>query len=134
MRDRTANSLFPPRGDAYRDEDYRQMRREIQERILDAEEMRQLMNRNPTQLENLEEVIDRLIKLDDARDHSDPDEIARLKGAIELLRQLELDLSRDLSILTDREKYLSAEDNEAPSSYQKLVEEYYKALARSKNP
>jgi len=134
VRDQVANSLFPPQGGAYMDENYRQRRREIKERLMDAQELRRLMDRNPTQRENLRDVIDRLRSLDDARDHNDPEEIARLKGAIELLRQIELDLSRDLAKLTNREKYLYAEDNEAPSSYRKLVEEYYKALARSKNP
>jgi hypothetical protein len=78
-------------------------------------------------------VIEALRRLDGPRNYSDPEEVARLKAAIESMRQLELDLSRDLARLTGKEKYFSSEDNEAPSGYKRLVEEYYKALAKG-NP
>lgn len=114
------------------DEDRRQLGREAQQRLADAQELRRMLDRNSTQWEALEEVIARLRRLDDARRYDDPEEGARLREAIDLLRRVEVDLSRELAKLTRSEQYLYADDNQAPSSYRKLVEEYYKALARSK--
>jgi hypothetical protein len=129
----TGNSSGPPLGTGvYSDENYRQLRREVQQRLTDAAELRRLMDRNPTQTRNLEAVIETLRRLDGPRNYSDPEEIARLKAAIEKMRQLELDLSRDLARLTQKDKYFYSDDNEAPSSYRRLVDEYYKALARGK--
>jgi hypothetical protein len=129
----TQNSLAPPTGvGRYADEDMRQLNREAQQRLMDAQELRRLLDRNSTQMKNLEAVIERLRSLDDARTYNDPEESARLREAIDLLRQVEIDLSRDLERLVQKEKFLYADDNEAPSGYRKLVEEYYKALARGK--
>ena len=56
-----------------------------------------------------------------------------MKKSIDLLRQVEMDLGRDLARLLQKEKYFYSDDNEAPSSYKRLVEEYYKSLAKGKN-
>jgi hypothetical protein len=129
----TQNSLAPPIGvGRYADEDMRQLSREAQERLLDAQELRRLLDRNSSQMKNLEDVIERLRSLDDARKYNDPEESVRLREAIDLLRQVEIDLSRDLARLIQKEKFLYADDDEAPSAYRKLVEEYYKALARGR--
>ncbi len=68
----------------------------------------------------------------DYQDYRNPEQIATLKQAIDYMRQVEFDLVRDLDRINQKEKYLFAEDNEAPAAYQKLVEEYYKAIAKSK--
>ena len=54
------------------------------------------------------------------------------RGPSILLRGVEADLARDLSRLTQKDKYFYSDDNQAPSSYKKLVDEYYKALAKGK--
>jgi hypothetical protein len=110
----------------------RQFRRETQERLTDAQQLRRLLDRNPTQIQNLEKVIQDLRNLDSGRQYNDPEQVARLKSAIDRLRQVELDLSRDLSRLTQKDKYFYSDDSEAPGSYKRLVEEYYKALARER--
>ena len=84
------------------------------------------------QMENLEKVIESLRRAGDYTNDIHPEQIARLKSAIEYMRKVEFDLARDLDRLNQKDKYFFAEDNEAPGSYQKLVEEYYKSLARSK--
>lgn len=56
----------------------------------------------------------------------------RLKAAIDLLHAVDQDLSRELALLSHKERYFYAEDNEVPDSYRTLVEEYYRALARQK--
>jgi hypothetical protein len=98
---------------------------------MDAEELRRMLDRNSTQTRNLDQVIEALKLLDAGGNYVDPQQVARLKAAIDLLRQVELGLVRDLSRIAPKEKYFYAEDSEAPSSYKKLVEEYYRALARA---
>jgi hypothetical protein len=48
------------------------------------------------------------------------------------MRKVEFDLARELDRLNQQDKYFFAEDNEAPGNFQKLVEEYFKAIAKSK--
>ena len=133
IRGLTGNATAPPVGvGPYSDEDMRQLRREFQQRMGDASELRRLMDRNSTSLQNLDQVIEALRRLDNSRNFNDPEEIARLKGAIDTLRGVEADLARDLSRLTQKDKYFYSDDNQAPSSYKKLVDEYYKALAKGK--
>jgi hypothetical protein len=64
--------------------------------------------------------------------YDDPAGIALLQQTIDRLHQVELDLSRDLSRVIQNDKYFYADDSDAPASYKKLVEEYYKALAKIK--
>lgn len=116
----------------HRNEDERQLNRELQQRLTDAQELRPLLDRNSTQMQNLERVIDSLRRVGDYTNDSSPEQIARLKSAIDYMRKLELDLARDLDRLNQKDKYFFAEDNEAPGNYQKLVEEYYKSLAKGK--
>jgi phage anti-repressor protein len=116
----------------HRDEEARQLRREFQQRLMDAEELRRLLDRNATQMETLYEVISALRLMQGIRRYDDPAEIARLRSAIELLRQVELDLGRELGRLARKGQYQQADDNDVPQDYRKLVEEYYKALARGK--
>ena len=93
--------------------------------------MRPLLDRNSTQMQNLEKVIESLRKAGDYM-NADPEQVARLKNAIDYMRKVEFDLARDLDRLNQNEKYFFAEENEAPGSYRKLVEEYYKSIAKSK--
>jgi hypothetical protein len=52
--------------------------------------------------------------------------------AIDKLHQVELDLARDLQRSLQNDKFFYADDNEVPASYKKLVDEYYRALAKVK--
>jgi hypothetical protein len=115
-----------------RNEDARQLSRELQQRLVDARELRPLLDRNSTQMQNLDRVIESLRKAGDYVNGSSPEQIARLKSAVDHMREVEFDLARDLDRLNQNDRYLSAEDNESPDSYKKLVEEYYKAIAKSK--
>jgi len=129
MRDATG----PPTGiGPHRDEDQRQLQRETEERLVDAEALRKWLDRNPTEQRNLERVIQALRAMDAAGGQPDPGQIAALKRAVELMRQVEQELALELDRLSNRERYLYAEDNEAPPAYRRLVEEYYKAIAREK--
>jgi hypothetical protein len=48
------------------------------------------------------------------------------------MRKVELGLARDLDRLSRNEEYFLSGDDEAPASYRKLVDEYYKSIAKSK--
>ena len=48
------------------------------------------------------------------------------------LRGIELELSRELQLLLAKENIRSAQEDEIPQGYQKLVEEYYKKLSNPK--
>ena len=117
---------------AHRDEDQRQLDRELRQRLADAEELRSLLDRNSTQMRNLERVIESLRRAGDYMNFRDPGQIERLKSAIDSMRKVEFDLARDLDRLSQKEKYLFSQDNEAPGNYRKLVDAYYQSLAKSK--
>jgi hypothetical protein len=99
---------------------------------MDAEELRRVLDRSTTRMENLDEVISTLRSMQGIRNYDDPEEIARLRSAIELLRQVELELDRERDRLAGRSRFQQADENDAPQDYRKLVEEYYKALARAR--
>jgi hypothetical protein len=131
MRAQRGASSRPPAGaGSYQDEDFRQLNREGRQRLADAEELRRYLDRTSTQMQNLNDVIEKLRALDASSAYADPNEVARLRGAIDLLRRIETDLSTDLARLTQKDKFLYADDSDAPAAYRRLVEEYYKALAR----
>ena len=83
-------------------------------------------------MQNLDRVIDSLRRAREYPDYGNAEQITRLKAAIDYMRKVELDLARDLERMNQIDKYFLAGDNEAPSNYQKLVEEYYKSIAKSK--
>jgi hypothetical protein len=126
------NSGAPAGIGAHRNEDQRQLNSELRQRLADAQELRPFLDRNSTQMQNLEKVIESLRRAGDYTNDIDPEQIARLKSAIDYMRKVEFDLARDLDRLNQKEKYFLSEDNEAPGKYQKLVEEYYKSLAKGK--
>ncbi len=121
-----------PPGAGYGSEESRQTQRELAQRAQDAQDLRRLIERGAPQGQNIDQVIQNLQALRSSRRYDDAEGIARLKQSIDLLHQVELDLNRDLSRIAQTDKYFYAEDNEVPASYKKLVEEYYKALARVK--
>jgi hypothetical protein len=63
----------------------------------------------------------------------DPKEIERLaQQIIDPFRSVELELSRALQLLMAKENIRSAQEEEIPEGYKKLVEEYYKKLSSQK--
>jgi hypothetical protein len=133
VRGLSQNAVGPPTGiGGYRNDEERQLSRDFEQRLTDAQNLRPLLDRNSTQMQNLEKVIDALRRAKNYPDYSNAEQIARLRAAIDYMRKIELDLARDLDRLNQIDKYFLAEDNEAPSTYQKLVEEYYKSIAKTK--
>jgi hypothetical protein len=130
-RDLSRNAAGPPLGiGEHRDEERRQWKRALDQRLTDAQALRPLLDRNSTQMENLDKVIESLRRMGDSRNSTEREQIARLKSAIENMRKMELELARELDRRNQKDRFFFAEDNEVPGRYRKLVEEYYKSIAK----
>ena len=126
-------SIPPAAAGSFGNQEMRQLGSEMRQRLADAEDLARLLERNSNSMQNLERVIDNLRQAISTRNYEDPELTARLKASIDMLQRVESNLDRELSRLTEKDKYYYAEDGEAPSNYKKLVEEYYKAIARGEN-
>ena len=113
--------------------DIRQFRREIRERVQEAQELQQILeeeNLETLDSRQLDEVVSALRQLDRERVYSDLAEVERLQEQIiEGLRQLEFGLRRELEG-EDRDRVFVSGSDEVPTGFRKLVDEYYKALSR----
>ncbi len=117
---------------ARRDEAERQLAREFRQRLADAQDLGRLLDRNSAEMRNLEKAIESLRRAGDYQNYRNPEQIESLRAAIDYMRKVELELARALDRLTRDEKHFFSDDNEAPAGYLKLVDEYYKALAKGK--
>jgi len=122
----------PPGGGGYNPGDPRQQQSELQQRLTDARDLGRLLDRNSAPAQNLDQVLQQLQHMTDSRRYDSAEGIASLRLAIDKLHQVELDLARDLQRSLQNDKFFYADDSEVPASYKKLVDEYYKALAKVK--
>jgi hypothetical protein len=112
------------------EEALRQLRRELDERVREAE----LLWRNlPRDLaDDAYRILAELRRLDEARLFDDPEEIERLKRhVLDPLHRLEWELSRRLPENMGADRLRRTEEAAVPPEYQRLVEAYYRRLARS---
>ncbi|MCS6816783.1 MAG: hypothetical protein N0A16_05380 [Blastocatellia bacterium] len=108
----------------------RQLRRELDERVEEAEELRRLMPLRDL-VDDVNRIIAELRRLDEARLFHDPEEIERLKRQVlDPLRRLEWELSRRQQERLGADRLRLAEEMAVPPEYRRLVEEYYRRLAR----
>ncbi len=107
----------------------RQFRSEARQRERDARELRNLLQEEGQDTQNLDEVIQSLEALQRTRVYGDPVELARLQDeVIQGLRRFEFSLRRSMDD-QDGRVFLSGSD-EVPPEFKDLVEEYYRALSR----
>ena len=111
--------------------DNRQLPSEVRERLRDAENLRRDWGGTTTgPARRLDEVIERLKKMADGRMEGDAQTAALLKSeVIEPLRQLELELSRQLQQQSGRTNLRLRDEGAAPERYRKAVEDYYRRLS-----
>ncbi len=111
-------------------EQIRQFSREYRERRADAEALRRELSREGVDVSQLDRMIAQLRALESARVYSDAEELQRLQSAVvEDFKGFEFALRRAMEgDLTDRP--LLGGTSAVPAEYRKMVEEYYKALAR----
>lgn len=110
--------------------DNRQLPAEVRERLREAQDMRREWGGTSTGARQLDEVIDKLKEMADGRMEGDAATAALLKrDVIEPLRQLELELSRQVQQLSGRTNLRLRNEGAAPEKYRKAVEEYYRRLS-----
>jgi hypothetical protein len=109
--------------------DDRQLSAELRERLRDAEGLRRDWGVNGA-AGRLNDVIEQLKRFADGRMEGDAQTAALLKSSvIEPLRQLELELSRQLPQQAGRTNLRLRDEGAAPERYRKAVEEYYRRLS-----
>ena len=121
-----------PIGDGWGDN--RQIPAEVRERLREAQDLRRECGATSTgATRQLDEVIDRLKQLADGRMEGDAATAALLKqDVVEPLRQLELELSRQIQQQSGRTNLRLRDEGAAPERYRKAVEEYYRRLSGAK--
>jgi hypothetical protein len=108
--------------------DARQLPAEIRERLQEAQDLRREWGTSGAA--RLDDVIDELKKLADGKMEGDAATASMLKAdVIEPLRQLELELSRQLQQQSGRTNLRLRDEGAAPEKYRRAVEEYYRRLS-----
>jgi hypothetical protein len=127
----TSGDARPP-GGGRTQEEQRQLQSELAQRLQDAQELRRMLDRNSVEAQNADQIIEQLLRMSNDKRYDDPAGFARLQQAIDYLHQVELNLGGALARALQSNKYFYTDDSGVPASYKKLVEEYYRALAKVK--
>jgi hypothetical protein len=110
--------------------DNRQLPAEIRERLREAQDLRREWGTTGAGVNQLDDIIEQLKRLADGRMEGDAATAAYLKAdVVEPLRQLELELSRQLQQQSGRTNLRLRDEGAAPEKYRRAVEEYYRRLS-----
>jgi hypothetical protein len=116
-------------GELTRD-DVRQLRGEIRRWNSEARELRGLLRQGNLDPKQLDEILRGLRALDDDRAYRDVEELQRLQTMVaEGLKRFEYALRR--SVAADASETVLSGADEVPEEFRKLVEQYYRSLAKS---
>ncbi len=111
-------------------DEIRQFRREARERGTQAEALRDRLREAGRDPGDLQAVIDAMRRLQDEGTYADPVNLASLQDeVVQALKRLEFSLRREVETTSRQRATLSGSDD-VPEGYRKMVEEYYKALAK----
>jgi hypothetical protein len=111
----------------------RQFRSEARQRLQDAQQLRDELRRQGIETADLDQVIRDLSALTEERVWGTPKDLEALQAAVvDGVKQFEYRLRRELGMADDQKLLLSGSD-EVPEGFRKMVEEYYRALARRQN-
>lgn len=112
-------------------DEVRQFRRELRERLADAEQLRRDLQALGVDPRDLDQLI-RDLRLFDQRIEANPLGLAELQATlVERARRFEFALRRELSATGADDLTVSGLED-APAGYRKLIEEYYRQLARER--
>jgi hypothetical protein len=115
-------------------DDDRQVESELRERLREAEGLRREWGVTGEPTRTLSEVIEELRRFADGRMEGNAQTAAALKAdVVEPLRQLELELSRQLQRQGSRTTLRLRDEGAAPERYRKAVEEYYRRLSSGRS-
>ena len=110
--------------------DSRQLPSEFRERLREAQDLRREWGATGLGANRLDEVIEELKRLADGKMEGDAATAALLKAdVVEPLRQLELELSRQVQQMSGRTNLRLRDEGAAPEKYRRAVEEYYRRLS-----
>ena len=133
--DRSSDSWYggATRGDPRRltPEEVRQYQREFEQRAGQVRELRDALREGGRPAEELQAVLEAMERFEEDGIYADPASLADLhEDMLNRVKRLEFQLRRDVEGDADRPATLNGLD-EVPDGYRRLVEEYYRALARS---
>jgi hypothetical protein len=120
------------RGDPRRltNEEIRQYQSEFRERADQVRDLRDQLTEAGRPTEDLSQVLEAMRRFQEEGIYADPSALADLHDEmLNRLKRLEFGLRRDVEGEADRRATLTGSD-EVPDGYRRLVEEYYRALAR----
>ena len=110
--------------------DNRQLPSEFRERLREAQDLRREWGATGLGAAQLDDVIERLKRLADGKTEGEATTAALLKAeVVDPLRQLELELSRQLQQQSNRTNLRLRDEGAAPEKYRRAVEEYYRRLS-----
>ena len=110
--------------------DNRQLPSEFRERLREAQDLRREWGATGLGAAQLDDVIERLKRLADGKTEGEAATAALLKAeVVDPLRQLELELSRQLQQQSNRTNLRLRDEGAAPEKYRRAVEEYYRRLS-----
>ena len=112
------------------EEDIRQLRGEVRQWTGEARELRGDLTAENIDPGELDEILRALRQLDDPRVYQDASELQRLQSTVaEGLKRLEFGLRRQAE--ADTNTIVLSGSDEVPEEFRKLVQEYYRSLART---
>jgi len=112
--------------------DPRQFQREMRERRDEAQALRRDLQALGVDPAELDAIVRDMAALEAARIPTDVAGVTQLQGQlVQGLRRFEFNLRRKLGASTAEQLFLSGSDD-APAEYRKLIEDYYRALAKEK--
>ena len=116
-----------------RPQELRQFNRELNQRRAQLEDLRNQLQQEGVDPQDLDRIIDRLRGLGSGSGLAGPESIAVLeRDIVQGLKEFEYTLRRSLNPSED-ERLLQVGDDEVPDGYEEMVERYYKALAGEKD-
>ena len=121
------------RGDPRRltPEEIRQYQNEFGQRADQVRELRDQLTEADRSVDDLQEVLAAMRRFEEDGIYTDPAALTDLhEDLLNRLKRLEFGLRREVEGEADRRATLTGSD-EVPDGYRRLVEEYYRALARS---
>jgi hypothetical protein len=117
----------------FSDEQIRQFRREVRERLKEAEELQRELPEGGPWGSDLRGIVKRMRGFDNQAPYGDPRGIEQLAAAVvEDLKMFEYNLRR--SAEGGRQKLLLSASDEVPEGWRSLVEEYYRKLSEKRAP
>jgi hypothetical protein len=110
-------------------EQIRQFRAEARQRVMDAEQLKRLLQGQKIDAKELDEILKGLRKLDDESPYVNPQTLAALEQSVtDNIKRFEYTLRRRLDANASQ-VFLSGTDD-VPEQYRKLVEQYYRSLSK----